>query len=141
MLITDLVFGRRNPWTMLYDPSRVRVRAVAEFASENANVALQYADWLTGGDVASVNDIPREGGAIVRRGLEKIAVYRDAQGALHEHSAVCTHLGCIVHWNGSEKTWDCPCHGSRYDPRGNVINGPANKPLASVEGSQHKRAA
>jgi glycine/D-amino acid oxidase-like deaminating enzyme/nitrite reductase/ring-hydroxylating ferredoxin subunit len=141
MLLTDLVFERRNPWAALYDPSRVRVRAAAEFASENANVALQYADWLTGGDVASVNDIPREGGAIVRRGLEKIAVYRDAQGALHEHSAVCTHLGCIVHWNGSEKTWDCPCHGSRYDPRGNVINGPANKPLASVEGSQHKRAA
>ena len=141
LLITDLIFERRNPWTMLYDPSRVRVRAAAGIARENSNVALQYADWLTGGDVASADDIPREGGAVLRRGLEKIAVYRDASGALHERSAACTHLGCLVKWNPAEKTWDCPCHGSRYDPHGNVINGPANKPLALVQGSQHKRAA
>jgi glycine/D-amino acid oxidase-like deaminating enzyme/nitrite reductase/ring-hydroxylating ferredoxin subunit len=141
MLITDLILERRNPWAMLYDPSRVRVRAAAEFARENSNVALQYTDWLTGGDVASADDIPREGGAVLRRGLEKIAAYRDASGVLHEHSAVCTHLGCIVHWNASEKTFDCPCHGSRYDAHGQVINGPANKPLASVQGTQHKRAA
>jgi Rieske Fe-S protein len=141
MLITDLIFERPNPWAALYDPSRVRVRAAAEFARENSNVALQYTDWLTGGDVESVSEIPPEGGAVVRRGLEKIAVYRDPQGKLHEHSAVCTHLGCIVHWNGAEKTFDCPCHGSRYDRYGKVINGPANKPLASVESSQHKRAA
>ena len=141
MLLTDLIFERRNPWTMLYDPSRVRVRAAGEFASENANVALQYTDWLTGGDVASADDIPRDGGAVLRRGLEKVAVYRDASGALHERSAVCTHLGCIVKWNAAEKTWDCPCHGSRYDPHGKVINGPANKPLASVESPEHKRAA
>jgi glycine/D-amino acid oxidase-like deaminating enzyme/nitrite reductase/ring-hydroxylating ferredoxin subunit len=141
MLLTDLIYERRNPWAMLYDPSRMRVRAAAEFASENANVALQYADWLTGGDVGSAEEIPREGGAVLRRGLEKIAVYRDASGALHERSAVCTHLGCIVKWNASEKTWDCPCHGSRYDPHGKVINGPANKPLASVQSAEHKRAA
>jgi glycine/D-amino acid oxidase-like deaminating enzyme/nitrite reductase/ring-hydroxylating ferredoxin subunit len=141
MLLTDLIFERRNPWTMLYDPSRVRVRAAAEFARENSNVALQYADWLTGGDVASVSDIPRDGGAIMRRGLEKVAVYRDAEGALHERSAVCTHLGCIVHWNASEKTWDCPCHGSRYSPHGEVINGPANKPLPLVQRAPNKRAA
>lgn len=141
MILTDLICGRPNPWAALYDPSRVTLRAAAEFARENSNVALQYADWLTGGDVASAEDIPREGGAIVRRGLEKIAVYRDAQGAVHEHSAVCTHLGCIVHWNASEKTFDCPCHGSRYDPHGRVINGPANKPLALVQRAPHKRAA
>jgi len=141
MLLTDLIFERRNPWTMLYDPSRLRVRAAAEFARENSNMALQYADWLTGGDVASADDIPREGGAVLRRGLEKIAVYRDPEGALHERSAVCTHLGCIVHWNPGEKTWDCPCHGSRYDPHGQVINGPANRPLALVQRAPHKRAA
>ncbi len=141
MLLTDLVFGRRNPWAMLYDPSRLRVRAAAEFARENTNVALQYADWLTGGDVDSADDIPRERGAVLRRGLEKIAAYRDADGVLHERSAVCTHLGCIVHWNAVERTFDCPCHGSRYDPHGQVINGPANKPLASVQRAPHKRAA
>ena len=71
-----------------------------------------------------------ESGAIVRRGLSKVAVYRDGQGALHEWSAVCPHLGCIVNWNGVEKTWDCPCHGSRFDCLGRVINGPANRDLA-----------
>jgi Rieske Fe-S protein len=141
MLVTDLIGGRPSPWEKLYSPSRVPVKAASELAREDLNMAAQYTDWLTGGDVESVNDIPREGGAILRRGLEKIAVYRDAQGAVHEHSAVCTHLGCIVKWNAAEKTFDCPCHGSRYDPLGKVINGPANKPLASVQSPEHKRAA
>jgi Rieske Fe-S protein len=77
----------------------------------------------------------------MRRGLHKVAVYRDAQGALHERSAVCPHLGCIVHWNGAGKTWDCPCHGSRFDSHGHVINGPANRDLAPSEPSEKKRAA
>jgi Rieske Fe-S protein len=140
MLITDLVCGRTNPWERLYDPSRVPVRAAAEWARENSNVALQYTDWLTGGDVDSADDIRPDSGAVMRRGLEKIAVYRDDAGGLHERSAACTHLGCIVHWNPSEKTWDCPCHGSRYDKMGKVINGPANKDLASVP-HVSKRAA
>jgi glycine/D-amino acid oxidase-like deaminating enzyme/nitrite reductase/ring-hydroxylating ferredoxin subunit len=140
MLIADLVRGRANPWEKLYDPSRVPVRAAAEWARENSNVALQYADWLTGGDVHSPEEIPADSGAVIRRGLEKVAVYRDGAGKLHERSAACTHLGCIVHWNAAEKTWDCPCHGSRYDKMGAVINGPANKDLASVPQAT-KRAA
>jgi Rieske Fe-S protein len=140
MLITDLVSGRENPWEALYDPSRVPVRAAAEWARENSNVALQYADWLTGGDVVSADEIRPDSGAVMRHGLEKIAVYRDGAGRLHERSAACTHLGCIVHWNASEKTWDCPCHGSRYDKMGKVINGPANKDLAPVH-HVSKRAA
>jgi glycine/D-amino acid oxidase-like deaminating enzyme/nitrite reductase/ring-hydroxylating ferredoxin subunit len=140
MLICDLVLGRANPWEALYDPSRVPVRAAAQWARENSNVALQYADWLTGGDVSSAAEIPPDGGAVIRRGLEKVAVYRDAAGALHERSAACTHLGCIVHWNPAEKTWDCPCHGSRYDKMGAVINGPANKDLAPAPHAT-KRAA
>ena len=90
------------------------------------NVAAQYADWLTKGDVESVDDIPKDSGAVVRRDAAKIAVYRDETGALHERSAVCPHLGCIVAWNPAEKTWDCPCHGSRFSKFGDVINGPAN---------------
>ncbi|MGQ0543935.1 MAG: FAD-dependent oxidoreductase [Betaproteobacteria bacterium] len=140
MLIGDLAQGRENPWEALYDPSRVPVRAAAEWARENSNVALQYADWLTGGDVGSVDEIPADAGAVLRRGLEKIAVYRDANGRLHERSAACTHLGCIVRWNAAEQTWDCPCHGSRYDKMGKVINGPANKDLAPVH-DVSKRAA
>ena len=141
MLISDLILGRANPWEKLYDPSRVRVRAAADFARENANVALQYTDWVTGGDVKSADEVAPGTGAILRRGLEKIAVYRDESGNVHERLAACPHLGCVVQWNGSETTWDCPCHGSRFDPYGKVINGPANRDLAPAERSRDKRAA
>jgi glycine/D-amino acid oxidase-like deaminating enzyme/nitrite reductase/ring-hydroxylating ferredoxin subunit len=141
MLITDLVLGRTNPWAALYDPARKTVGAAREYTAENLNVARQYADWLTGGEVKSADDIDRDSGAVLRRGLHKVAVYRDAQGALHEMSAACPHLGCVVHWNRSEKTWDCPCHGSRFDCRGKVLNGPANRDLASAERPHNKRAA
>lgn len=63
----------------------------------------------------------------------KVAVYRDESGMLHEHSAICPHLGCIVHWDDAEETWDCPCHGSRFDRFGAVVNGPANRDLAGAE--------
>ncbi len=141
MLLCDLILGRRNPWEKLYSPSRVPLKAVAELAREDLNMAAQYGDWLTGGDVRSVDEIARESGAIVRRGLEKIAVYRDANGTLHERSAACPHLGCIVQWNPGETTWDCPCHGSRFDAHGHVINGPANRDLPSVQRPVQKRAA
>jgi len=129
MLISDLILGRDNPWEKLYDPSRKTIRAAGEYAQENLNTATRYADWVTGGDVRSTDEIPVNGGAVLRRGLSKVAVYRDELGMLHECSAVCPHLGCIVHWNSAESTWDCPCHGSRFDHFGEVINGPANTGL------------
>jgi glycine/D-amino acid oxidase-like deaminating enzyme/nitrite reductase/ring-hydroxylating ferredoxin subunit len=129
MLLTDLIVGRENPWTELYDPSRKTVGAVKDFAEENINVAAQYTDVLTGGDVDSVDEIAKGEGAVLRSGLSKIAVYRDEDGMIHRMSAACVHLGCIVTWNAAEKTWDCPCHGSRYDANGAVINGPANSDL------------
>jgi glycine/D-amino acid oxidase-like deaminating enzyme/nitrite reductase/ring-hydroxylating ferredoxin subunit len=141
MLISDLIVGRKNPWEKLYSPSRVPVMAAGELAREDLNMAAQYGDWLTGGDVKSVDEVARDSGAILRRGLEKIAVYRDPNGSVHECSAVCPHLGCIVQWNPGEKTWDCPCHGSRFDATGHVINGPANKDLPSAQRTEHKRAA
>jgi Rieske Fe-S protein len=85
------------------------------------------------GDEVSTDDIPPGAGAIVREGMKKIAVYRDARGALHQFSAVCPHLGCIVQWNPTERTWDCPCHGSRFDKRGEVINGPSNRDLRRID--------
>ena len=126
ILLTDLILKRHNPWETLYDPGRITLRAAGEFAKEALNTAAQYADWVTPGDVASTEEIVKDSGAVVRRGAAKVAVYRDATGALHERSAVCPHLGCIVAWNPVEKTWDCPCHGSRFDKFGGVINGPAN---------------
>ena len=133
ILNTDLIMGRENEWATLYEPSRKTLRALPEFASENLNVAAQYADHLTPGEVDSTDEIGRGEGAIVRRGLKKVAVYRDEAGATHELSAVCTHLGCVVDWNSLEKTWDCPCHGSRFDASGRVINGPANSDLARAD--------
>jgi glycine/D-amino acid oxidase-like deaminating enzyme/nitrite reductase/ring-hydroxylating ferredoxin subunit len=129
MLLTDLIMGRDNPWASLYDPSRKTPRAIGTYLKEAANMAGQYTDWVTGGDVGSVDEIAADSGAVLRRGLSKVAVYRDEEGKLHEFSAVCPHLGCIVHWNASEKMWDCPCHGSRFKKLGQVVNGPANKNL------------
>ena len=133
LLITDLILKRENPWTTLYDPARKPVGAAGDFLRENLNVAAKYADWLTGGDVKSVHEIPRGSGAVIRRGLHKVAVFCDEQGVLHERSATCPHLGCIVAWNPSDTTWDCPCHGSRFDRNGTVINGPANVDLAKLD--------
>jgi glycine/D-amino acid oxidase-like deaminating enzyme/nitrite reductase/ring-hydroxylating ferredoxin subunit len=132
MLIADLVAGRENPWTDLYDPSRIRTGAAAEFVRENVNVARQYASWLTAGEVSSVDEIAPNSGAVLREGLFKIAVFRDEAGELHRRSAVCPHLGCIVAWNPAASTWDCPCHGSRFDKLGVVLNGPAASDLKAV---------
>jgi glycine/D-amino acid oxidase-like deaminating enzyme/nitrite reductase/ring-hydroxylating ferredoxin subunit len=125
ILLTDLILGRPNPWQMLYDPSRKSLRSAAEYLKENVNVARQYLDYVSPGEVGSVDEIRPGHGALVRQGLTKLAVYRDEHRALHALSAVCTHLGCIVHWNSLEGTWDCPCHGSRFGTDGRVLNGPA----------------
>lgn len=133
MLISDLILGRDNPWQALYDPARVTLGAATDFVQENLNVATQYLDWITEGEDRSAAAIAPGTGTVVRRGLKKVAVYRDDQGALHERSAVCPHLHCIVAWNSTEKTWDCPCHGSRFDTQGQVINGPTTNDLAPAE--------
>ncbi|MBC7911984.1 MAG: FAD-dependent oxidoreductase [Pyrinomonadaceae bacterium] len=134
ILLTDLIQGRGNKWETLYDPSRKTLKAIKEFAKENLNVAAQFVDYVTPGEVDSTDEIAPGEGAIIRHGLSKVAAYRDEAGALHERSAVCTHLGCIVDWNTKEKTWDCPCHGSRFDATGKVVMGPANSDLAVVDG-------
>ena len=133
LLITDLIMKRESPWSSLYDPSRRPVRAAGEFIRESLNVAAQYTDWVTGGDVETEAQIPHAQGAVLRDGLTKIAIYRDAQGELHKCSAVCPHLGCIVAWNHAENTWDCPCHGSRFDKFGKVLNGPATSDLSPLK--------
>jgi len=123
-IIPELIRRDDHAWAKLYDPSRVRMNAATDFAKENLNVARQFADYFTGSD-AALGQLESGQGATVRRGIHKVAAYRDESGKLHEFSAVCPHLKCIVHWNGTEKTWDCPCHGSRFDALGHVLNGPA----------------
>ncbi|HEV2146088.1 MAG TPA: FAD-dependent oxidoreductase [Longimicrobiaceae bacterium] len=139
MLIRDLVLGRDNPWASLYDPARVTlsVDSVREFLKENLDVAVQYTDWVRGGEVGSAEQIAPGTGAVLQRGGQKVAAYRDEAGTLHERSATCTHLGCVVSWNTEERSWDCPCHGSRFAPTGEVLNGPAPTPLRHVEGGVH----
>jgi Rieske Fe-S protein len=129
MLITDLVQGREHPWSRLYDPRRVSLRAAGDFARETLNFAARYAQYLAAGDVKSVEEIPPGHGAVLRQGGKKLAVFRDDEGELHVASAICPHLGCIVGWNTAERSWDCPCHGSRFDPYGKVLDGPANTDL------------
>jgi len=132
LLLSDLILSKSNAWLEAYDPSRKpkSTRSLGTFLRENLNVARQYAGWLLGnGDTNQIAQIPRGQGAVLRRGLKRIAVYVDEQGRAHERSAKCTHLGCVIAWNRAEKSWDCPCHGSRYDPYGRVLAGPAVRDL------------
>ncbi len=132
MLLTDLILQRPNPWVDLYSPQRRSSKTVATYAKENLNVARQFGDYLKPGEVAALTEIQRGSGALLRKGTRLVAVYRDEQDGFHARSAICTHVGCIVHWNGTEKSWDCPCHGSRFDVNGVVLSGPARQPLADA---------
>jgi glycine/D-amino acid oxidase-like deaminating enzyme/nitrite reductase/ring-hydroxylating ferredoxin subunit len=132
-LIRDLIDNRPNELASLYDPTRITLEAAGEFAKEALNTAAQYGEWATEGNVPEPSDIPLGTGAVVRRGLKKVAVYCDHNGRQHECLAVCPHLGGIVMWNHAEESWDCPCHGSRFDRFGKVINGPAITNLPPAE--------
>lgn len=134
MVVKDLILGAENPWAAIYDPARKTIHGdgVSQFVSEQVNTLAQYGDWLASGEVESVREIAAGQGAIVRDGTRKLAVFRDEHNALHALSAMCPHLGCVVHWNSAEQSWDCPCHGSRFDVQGKVLNGPASTALSGV---------
>ena len=132
-LVADLIEGKSNDLASLYSPSRWMPGALKTLFQENLNMAAQYTDWLTGGDVKSEEMIPPGQGAVVRSGLTKLAVCKDDQGRVTRRSAVCPHMGCIVHWNPGERTWDCPCHGSRFTSVGKVIHGPSTSDLGPAE--------
>jgi glycine/D-amino acid oxidase-like deaminating enzyme/nitrite reductase/ring-hydroxylating ferredoxin subunit len=135
MLISDLILGNQNPWAELYDAGRVKPLAgIKSFLSENIDFPSHLiGDRLTRAQVSDSATIRENEGAIVRVGAKKVAAYRDPEGELHLMSPVCPHLGCYVNWNEAEKSWDCPCHGSRFSPVGKLLNGPAVSDLASEE--------
>jgi Rieske Fe-S protein len=134
MLLSDLILGRENSWESLYNPTRKNLKAAPDFIEENANVLGQFVgDRLKEGDIESPEALGRGEGAVVRHGLGKAAAYRDENGELSLCSATCTHLGCVVQWNDAEKTFDCPCHGSRFGPKGEVLTGPAIRPLHAIK--------
>lgn len=135
MLLVDLLLGHENGWADLFRPSRVKPLASArKFVSENASVAYRFvADRLSPAARESGEQLaPGEGKLCTARG-KKLALYRDPTGHLHALDPRCTHLGCLVQWNGADRTWDCPCHGSRFEPQGKVLEGPAVQALRSEE--------
>jgi glycine/D-amino acid oxidase-like deaminating enzyme/nitrite reductase/ring-hydroxylating ferredoxin subunit len=127
MVLSDLLAGRANAWASWFDPTRLSVRSVPKLAEINARAGLHF----TGDRLlpALSRDVPRGEARVVRDGLGKTGVYRDEAGGLHAVSLRCTHLGCLLRFNAAERSWDCPCHGSRFDVDGEVLEGPAVRPL------------
>ena len=132
MIITDQIMGRENPWEKLYSPSRISLMAIKEYLKENINVAVQYMDWLDPKIDNHLQDLKKDSGVVFRKGTKMVAAYKNSSGTIEYMNAACPHLAGIVNWNSAEKSWDCPCHGSRFDCHGKVIEGPANTDLKTI---------
>jgi glycine/D-amino acid oxidase-like deaminating enzyme/nitrite reductase/ring-hydroxylating ferredoxin subunit len=130
-ILSEQIAGRDVPYAKVFDSTRAKpLTSAKELIKENANVSRRFVqDHVSRPDYRSARDIPPGEGGTVRRGAAKIGVYRDEGGELHGVSTTCTHLGCAVVWNGAERSWDCPCHGSRFHWDGTVLEGPAVKDL------------
>jgi Rieske Fe-S protein len=127
LVIFDQIMGDENPYSKTYDASRITLFASAkEYIKQTVTVATQYLKDIPGiVEAKDADEIPVGDGRVIQSGAEKIAAYRDEENNLHLCSAVCTHMDCIVDFNKEEKSWDCPCHGSRFSFDGKVIEGPA----------------
>jgi glycine/D-amino acid oxidase-like deaminating enzyme/nitrite reductase/ring-hydroxylating ferredoxin subunit len=141
ILIADLITIGSSAWEDIYSPARKIHKNLGEYISENITSLKNFAEYLSADEFASVERLRPGEGRLVRSGLQKVAACRDQKGQLHLHSASCTHLGCVVHWNSLEQCWDCPCHGSQFAPDGTALNGPAVSPLADIEKPAHHQAA
>jgi glycine/D-amino acid oxidase-like deaminating enzyme/nitrite reductase/ring-hydroxylating ferredoxin subunit len=135
MMSADAILERSNPWVDLFDPGRKAIRHGAwEYIKENADYPYYLIrDRFAGAEGRSLRTVKRGSGQVIERDGRKVAAYRDDDGRTTFRSATCTHMGCIVGWNDAERTWDCPCHGSRFTPTGEVLSGPAETPLEEVE--------
>ncbi len=132
LTIAPLILGESSRFAPLFDPDRKSVSAIGEFVKDQVGAVKNLAEKLGPGELSSLDELKPQEGGILRRGLGKIAAYRDEHGEVIERSASCTHLGCVVHWNSFERCWDCPCHGSQFAPDGAVLNGPATTPLGEA---------
>lgn len=133
IIVNDLICGRENMWAELYSPSRSPLRSAGTYVSEALRMVGSYKEWFKQGDLKALPDLKAGSGGIYTSGLKKIALYRDNNNKLFAYSAVCPHMGAIIQWNAEEKTFDCPAHGSRFAPTGEVINGPAISDLKPIE--------
>jgi glycine/D-amino acid oxidase-like deaminating enzyme/nitrite reductase/ring-hydroxylating ferredoxin subunit len=130
MILADLASGRANPWAELFDATRVKpVAGGRSFVGENLGAGMEMAKGYLGRSPTLAEVAPGEA-KVVKLNGERVAVFRDEGGRAHAVSAVCTHMGCILGWNPADRTWDCPCHGSRFALDGSVVNGPATAALA-----------
>ena len=139
-ILADLISGKQSKYQKVFSPSRIKpVDSFSEFVKENADVAYHFvADRFGLHETDSLKRLERSQGKLVEVNGEKVAAYRDEQGKIHALSPVCTHAGCIVSWNSEEKSWDCPCHGARYDIDGRVLTGPATKDLAKLNSDESR---
>ena len=134
MLLADLVVGKSNVWEPLYKATRLSAGAALEWTKENVDYPLHLVvGALKGAPADALESVARGEGRIVTVAGKKVAAFRDEDGKLTLLSPTCTHMACTVRWNPAEKSWDCPCHGARYDVEGEVLNGPAIKPLAKKQ--------
>jgi glycine/D-amino acid oxidase-like deaminating enzyme/nitrite reductase/ring-hydroxylating ferredoxin subunit len=135
MMIADAIQGRKNPWAGLFDPDRAAIRhGLWDYLKENADYPYyMMRGRLAGNERRSLRSLKPGHGRVVRENGAQIAAYRRLDGSLVLRSATCTHMGCTVAWNAAERSWDCPCHGSRFTAEGEVISGPAQTPLAARE--------
>jgi Rieske Fe-S protein len=131
MMLADAIGGRDNPWLRLYDDTLSKLRASAPaLIKENLDVARHLVgDRLGAIRVPDADELAPGQADVVTVNGDRVAGYRDQDGSLHAVSAACTHMGCFLHWNQAERTWDCPCHGSRFTFDGAVIEGPATSDL------------
>jgi glycine/D-amino acid oxidase-like deaminating enzyme/nitrite reductase/ring-hydroxylating ferredoxin subunit len=134
MMAVDADAGRDNPWKPLFDVHRRKWRGGTwTYLKENKDYPYHLVrDWLSRGETDPLENLPLCSGKLLRIEGKKVAASRDAEGRFTLCSPVCPHLGCIVDWNDAEQTWDCPCHGSRFKPTGEVISGPAESPLEQI---------
>jgi glycine/D-amino acid oxidase-like deaminating enzyme/nitrite reductase/ring-hydroxylating ferredoxin subunit len=129
-ILAARVLGKDHEWARTFSPNRVSLKSTPEVAKLGAKFSGHMAvDRVTPAEASSSEDVPQGEARIVRDGLGKKGVYRDDAGALHGVSLRCTHLGCLLRFNGAERSWDCPCHGSRFGVDGDVLEGPAVRPL------------
>ena len=134
LTIAPLIIGEDSRFAEVLSPARKphSIHSLKEFAQGVAGAAKNMAEHLGPGEIGSADELKPGEGGIMRDGLHKVAVFKDADGTITRRSAVCTHVGCVVHWNPFERCWDCPCHGSQFAPDGQVLNGPAVTPLAEA---------
>lgn len=134
LIISDLINEKHNEWSELYDPARITLHTGIDYLKEVGNMTkVMVRDWLASGDVKDVSGLQPGKGAVVSKGLTKLAVFKDNDGTLHTCTAVCPHLGGVLQWNDDEKSFDCPLHGSRFTPYGKVVNGPAMTDLKKID--------